>query len=549
VRALLRSFATAGALLGALFAGGCTKVGTTTADAGARHPFTHPHELRWAAAEDLVGLNPMVNTQATLNNLSSLTMAYLLKTGPDSRVTVPELATEVPSAANGGISRDGKTITWHLRHGVKWSDGAPFDADDVVFSTKLILDPHTNVVSHDGWDQIVKIDEPDKYTVAYHLKAPFGSFAYTYFTTGDANPAIVPKHLLAGKDINTDAYNSLPVGTGPFKYSRWNRGDSVELVPNPYYFRGQPKLQHIVYKLIQDRNTVLEQMRTHELDLWLPTAPHYVNDLKSVAGLKITMLPSFFWDHLDFNTQRPLARDPVVRRAMRMAIDRKTINDKIRFGLFDLGESIVPPAAVQFHLNIPLTPVDLAGANKLLDRDGWVRGADGIRVKNGVRLSFDFATATGTPDSDSEIELIRNTWKQIGVELQVKHYLASLLFATAAEGGIVYGGKFDMVVFAWGGNPRQDESNVFSCGRFPPNGQNDTRFCDPVVEAAIARGSVQYDDALRVGDAHVIQQRIYDDAPLIVLDSRREIYTYNDDLKNWHPNPLAPFDDMLNVDI
>lgn len=549
MRAPLRSLAPACALALALAASGCTKVGTTSTEAGARHPFTHPHELRWAAAEDLVGLNPMVNTQATLSNLSSLTMAYLLKTGPDSRVTVPELATEVPSVANGGISRDGKTITWHLRHGVRWSDGAPFDADDVVFSTKLILDPHTNVVSHDGWDQIVKIDEPDKYTVVYHLKAPFGSFAYTYFTTGDANPAIVPKHLLAGKDINTDPYNSLPVGTGPFKYSRWNRGDSVELVPNPYYFRGQPKLQHIVYKLIQDRNTVLQQMRTHELDMWLPTAAHYVNELKTVDGLKIVMLPSFFWDHLDFNTQRPVARDPIVRRALRMAIDRKTINDKIRFGLFDLGESIVPPAAAQFHLDIPMTPFDIAGANELLDRDGWVRGPDGVRVKNGVRLSIEFATSTGSPDADSEIELIRNTWKQIGVDLQVKHYLASLLFATASGGGIVYGGKFDMVVFAWGGNPRQDESNIFSCGRFPPNGQNDTRFCDPVVEAAIARGRVQYDDALRVADSHLIQQRIYDDAPLIVLDSRREIYTYNDDLKNWHPNPLEPFDDMLNVDI
>ena len=357
---------------------------------GGRHPYTHPHELRVTASEDLVGLNPMINTQAALSMLSSLTMAYLLKTDAQSRATVPELATELPTLQNGGISPDGKAITWHLRHGVKWSDGVPFDADDLVFSTKLILDPHTNVVSHDGWDQIVRIDEPDKYTVVYHLKAPYASFAYTFFTTGDANPAILPKHLLAGKDINRDPFNSLPVGTGPFKYARWNRGDSVEIVPNPYYFRGQPRLQRVVYKIVQDRNTVLEQMRTHELDMWLPTAAHYVNDLKKVDGLNILMIPSFFWDHLDFNTQRPLAKDPLVRRAMRMAIDRKTINDKIRFGLFDLGESMVPPAATQFHLDIPMTPFDIAGANALLDkrRLGAWRGRRARQGRRTAQLRF-----------------------------------------------------------------------------------------------------------------------------------------------------------------
>lgn len=236
-----------------VLAAGCSRVGTTSSGGVGRHPYTHPHELRFTASEDLVGLNPIINTQTTLGYLSSMVMAYLVKTDARAQATVPELCTEIPSEKNGGISADGKTITYHLRHNVKWSDGAPFSADDVVFSTKLILDPHTLVISHDGWDQIERASEPDKYTVVYHLKNPYAPFAYTFFSTGDANPAIVPKHLLAGRDVNTDAYNSLPVGIGPFKYSRWNRGDSVELVPNASYFRGRPKLQHVVYKIIQDR--------------------------------------------------------------------------------------------------------------------------------------------------------------------------------------------------------------------------------------------------------------------------------------------------------
>ena len=124
-----------------------------------------------------------------------MTMAWLVKWDENNN-PYPELATEVPTKANGGVSKDGLTITYHLRKGVKWSDGAPFDADDVVFTTKVILNPATNEVGRLGWDQITKIDEPDKYTVVYHMKKPYSPFVTTFFSTAGANPCILPKHLL-----------------------------------------------------------------------------------------------------------------------------------------------------------------------------------------------------------------------------------------------------------------------------------------------------------------------------------------------------------------
>jgi peptide/nickel transport system substrate-binding protein len=524
----------------------CTKVGTSAP--GTRHPWTQPHVLRFAAAEDLVGLNPMTVTQATLSYLSSMTMAYLIKTDAHGEPTVPELATQVPTQANGGISADGKTMTFHLRKGVVWSDGVPFDADDVVFTTNLILDPKTNIIGRDGWDQIEKIDEPDKYTVVYHLKTPYSPYAVTFFSTAGSNPAILPKHLLAGKNINTDPYNGLPVGIGPFKYQAWNRGDSVVLVPNPRYFRGAPKLTKVVYKTVQDRNTVLQLLRTHDLDLWIPVAPHFIHDVRGIPNVDVTLTPSYFFDHLDFNNQRPAVRDQAVRAALRMALDRKTLNEKVRFGLYDLGESVVPPVS-PFHETLPLVPFDIAGANRLLDGAGWVRGADGIRSKNGVRLSLDFATASGTPDSDTIIELIRSWWKQLGVDLQVRHYLSSLLFASVQDGGIIYSGKFDVVLFAWGGDPNGDMSNLYACDRFPPNGQNDPRYCNQQVNQALTLGKTEYDRAKRTAGMRFIQEQIVKDVPTVVMDTRREIHAYNDDLKRWNPNAVSPFDDMMNVDI
>jgi peptide/nickel transport system substrate-binding protein len=444
----------------------CTKL--TANVPGGRHSFTKAHTLRLAAAEDLVGLNPLTNSQATLGFLSEMTMAYFFRGDIHSEPVVPELVTEIPTKANGGISADGKTMTFHLRHGVVWSDGVPFNADDVIFTTKVILDPKTNIIGRDGWDHIVSMDEPDKYTVVYHLREPYAAYTSTYFSTIGANPAILPKHLLLGKDVNTDPYNALPVGIGPFKYKAWKRGDSVELVPNPRYWRGTPKLHEVVYEEIQDRNVVAEELRTHELDLWIPVAPHYINDVRSIPDVHVNLVKSFFYDHLDFNTTHPAVADPVVRRALRMAIDRPLLLQKIRFGVYDLTESVVPPVS-RFHENIPLVPFDIAGANKLLDRDGWVRGPDGIRAKNGIRLSLDFATASGTPDADQQIELIRSWWKQLGVDIQIKHYLSSLFFAIAADGGIIFGGKFDAVVFAWGGTPAQDQANIYGCAYIPPD--------------------------------------------------------------------------------
>jgi peptide/nickel transport system substrate-binding protein len=533
-------------LLLGVVATACTKL---TANApGGRHSFTVPHTLRFAASENLVGLNPLTNSQATLGYLSEMTMAYFFRGDIKSEPVVPELVTEIPTKANGGISADGKTMTFHLRHGVVWSDGVPFNADDVIFTTKVILDPKTNIVGRDGWDHIVSMDEPDKYTVVYHLREPYAAYTSTYFSTIGANPAILPKHLLLGKNINTDPYNALPVGIGPFKYKVWKRGDSIELVANPRYWRGAPKLQEVVYKEIQDRNVVAEELRTHELDLWTPVAARYIHDVRSIPDVHVNLVKSFYYDHLDFNNAHPALSDPVVRRALRMAINRPLILQKVRYGVYDLTESVVPPVS-RFHENIPLVPFDIAGANRLLDGDGWVRGSDGIRTKNGVRLSLDFATSAGTPDADTQNELIRGWWKQLGVDVQIKHYLSSLFFAIAADGGIIFGGKFDTVVFAWGGSPAQDLDNLYGCAYMPPAGQNDPRYCNRTVTAAMDEVRHEYDPAKRTRLMNVIQEGIANDAPFVMLDARRDISAYNDDLKNWHPSSLAPFDDMMNVDI
>ncbi|MGC1381588.1 MAG: peptide ABC transporter substrate-binding protein [Candidatus Baltobacteraceae bacterium] len=529
--------------------GACTKTGAGGAVGGRANAWTHPHVLTFADAGDVNTLNPHLGQFADIGYLSSMTMAYLVKWDEHNN-PYPELATSIPTQSNGGVSKDGLTITYHLRKGVHWSDGAPFDADDVVFSTRVVLNPNNNEVGRLGWDQITRIDEPDKFTVVYHLKKPYSPFIETFFSTAGANPCILPKHLLAQyPNINHVAYNSLPIGIGPFKYERWDRAQDIVLVPNPIYWRGRPKLQQVIYKIVPDRNTVLSQLESHELDLWDLVPGAYLARVQALPGLEIRRQPSYFFNHLDFNTQRPGVSDPIVREALRYALDRRTVIDKIGRGVGILQDVTTPKNAPYAVTSIPPTPFDLAKANALLDQGGWKRGPDGIRQKNGVRLSLEFATTAGAPDTDEQIELIRAWWKQVGVDMTVRHYPPALMFAPIQQGGIVYSTKWDVIVFAWLNDAIGDMSPLYSCRSFPPNGQNNLRWCSHRAQAAMDALFAHYDQAQRNQDVLVVQQELVKDVPTVVTSLREDIFGYNKDLKNFNPNAITPFDNMLNVDI
>ena len=539
----------AACVVAAIVFAGCTKVNGPGATGGTRHPYTMPHVLRYATAEDIVGLNPDLVQQTVLAYMSSLTMGWLVKYDRHNN-PAPELTTAVPTLQNGGISSDGLTITYHLRKNVKWSDGAPFNADDVVFSFRTVLNPATNVVSRTGFDLITKIDEPDPYTVVLHLKQKYASYAGTFLSSGGANPCVLPKHLL-GKlsNINNAPYNALPVGIGPFKYAEWKRGDSVVLVRNPYYFRGQPLLERVVFKIVPDRNTVLAQLQSHEIDLWTPVASAYYDRVKHIPGIAVIRHPGYYFGHIDLQNTHPGLDDVRVRRALRLAINRQAIRQKIRHGLGIVQDNPVSPANPSFNKNVPTDPFDITRAAALLDQAGWHAGAGGVRTKGGHALNLTFATSVGTPDTDSMIELIRADWQRIGVTISVRRYPSPLFFAPYSNGGIVLGGKWDLVTFEWGGDPIGDLSTLYSCDDIPPSGQNDPRYCNHQVTAAMNAFNEEYDAQRRQKYADYIQTAIAKDVPIVVLDISEDLYAFNSDLKGFDPNQLSPFDDFMKVDI
>lgn len=513
----------------------------------AQNRSTVPHELRLATTEDITTLNPHLSSQAGVGMLSSWTAAWLTRIGARGEL-LPELASVVPAKSNGGVSGDGKTIIYHLRRGAVWSDGALFDADDVVFSTKVVLNPANNEISRIGWNDILKVEEPDKYTVVYRLRHPYGGFIYQCFSTAGEKP-VLPKHVLGGlPNINNAPYNALPIGIGPFKYVQWKRSDFVELAANPTYFRGPPRLHRILVKIVPDRNAAFNLLQTHEIDL-LVLPPAYYERARTIRDVTVSKQLGERFAHIDFNLTRPVVADLVVRQAVRLAIDRQAILRKIGRGLGVVQDNIVSPVNPAFDPRVPTTPFDTAAANRLLDRAGWRRGPDGTRVKNGVRLELVFAVSSGAPDLDERNELVRQWLRQIGVEMQIKRYSAPLLFEPAQQGGIIYGGKFDLTAFIWSGDLTGDLSNLYACSQATPNGQNVTHYCNRRVDAAMNAFSRLYTFRERQPYADFIQEQLQRDAPSIVLSIPDEIYAYNSRLRGFRAGSVAPFDDFMNVDI
>jgi peptide/nickel transport system substrate-binding protein len=537
------------ALCGCVKAGTVSQTGSTGTQTSTTERQRPAHVLVYADGQNFDTLNPHLYQATSLSNLSSLTMGWLTRYDSENK-PFPELLSVLPTIENGGVSKDGRTITWHLRRGVKWSDGAPFDADDVVFSTQAVINPKNNEVGRDGWDLITKIDEPDKYTVVYHMKKPYAPYLASFFGTAGANPCIIPKHILGDlPNINTAPYNALPVGIGPFRYVAWKRGDSVVMEANPYYWRGTPKLKQIVYKQIPDRNTLLTQLQTGEIDLWSDVGAGYVPRAAGLAGhTTITPIGSYF-GHLDFNVTHPPLDDVRVRRALRFALDRETILKEAFHNGGVAQESMISPVFPQYR-KFDLVPTDVTQANALLDQAGWTdRDKDGIRMKNGKRFSLEYAIYSGAADVDTMVELIRSMWKAIGVAIEVKHYDTGLFFALMQNGGISYGGKFDVESFYWGGDPIGDNTNLYSCGFIPPNGQNVTRWCDKRFDDDMAHFKALLDPKARQPYLDDAVARVIDQVPTIVLYIRNDNYSFASGLTGFHPGALAPFDDFMNVDI
>ncbi|UAK23781.1 peptide ABC transporter substrate-binding protein [Sphingomonas nostoxanthinifaciens] len=457
---------------------------------------------------------------------------------PDAHARyVPVLATSVPSIANGGIVIDpdgtGMTITYALRRGVRWHDGAPFTAADVAFTWRAVRNPAFLAESKDGAEEIVAIETPDPFTVVCRYAKVTPTFAATLFTFG-----ILPKHLLEGVNLNNAPYNERPIGTGPFIVTRFRRGQYVLTERNPHYWRRDaagrqlPYIDRLIFKIIPNSNTLLTQLRSGELDLVTQTPYDQAKQMNGLAGVDLVRSPLLSWQHLDFNFRNPLLRDPAIRRAIAHALDRSAMV-KVNGGFQTPAWSVVVPI-FDFHdphaLRYPYDPVR---ARAILDAAGYVPGPDGVRARAGARLSFRVVTQAGKADDELTQQIILAQLKAIGIEAFADNKMG-IAYRQAR-----YKGDFDMTYSSWvtGVDP------VYSRFFATHGSNNGQAYSNPAMDRILAQMESTLDPVERKRAAFEMQHLLAVDLPTIPLTNAVAVVSKNSRLQGFTPNPtnMTPY--------
>ena len=516
---------------------GCTRI-SERAQPGAHVAGTIPGVLRYGDIAEPDSLNPLISTQSVTADLTYLVYTYFFN-ADDKDNLVPEAALEVPSLRNGGISRDGKTLVYHLRRGIKWHDGVPLTAKDVVFTFHAIMNPNNNVQVRTGYDQINEVVAHDDYTVIVHMKKVFSPIIAFFMAIQGGYP-IMPEHLLAQyPNVNRIPYNSKPIGSGPFKITEWAHGDHIAMVANSDYWRGLPKLKKIVFKILPDDNTILTQLKTHEVDGWFRADAKVYPELQKLPGYVVKPSPQNVFGHIDFNTRDPILQDVRVRQAIELAMDRKRIAADATHGVWEAADSDQQPFNWAYDQHLPRFDYDPERAKKLLDEAGWISGPDGIRVKNGQRLEVQLAYTTGAGVASATASIIQEEERAVGVAIAQKTYPTALYFASAQSGGILNSGKFQMAYFGWVNGVDPDDSSIYMCNQFPPKGQNNLFWCDAKLDAAERDTLSTFDLERRKKDYAVIQEELVTQVPTIFLFDERRIDVYPANFAGFVPSPAT----------
>ncbi len=514
----------------------CTQTGGGSTGSAPRG--TQAGVLRVAVQSDFKNLNPLLQSNTTDAMLARLMFEPLLTANPKAE-PIPMLATQVPTQQNGGISKDGLTITYHLRKDAKWTDGVPVTSKDVKWTWQAIMNSDNNVISRHGYDYVSSIDTPNDFTVIVHLKAKFAPFVNTFFADSDAPQEIVPAHVLSKyPNVNEIPFNSNPdVSDGPFKFVRWVHGDHVQLAANTGFFMGKPGLNEISIRIVPNEDTTVNLLRTHDVDWMFEASINNYPTIERIPGVRIAWDDVNGYEYMHLNLSHPFVSDPLVRQAIAYGIDKRRLVQTSTYGQEKEATEDQPPFMWSFDPNVTQTPYDPQKARALLQQSGWTPAKNGIMTKNGQPLVLVIVTDNSNTTRRKNSVVIQAMLEQIGVQAQVKYFDGDVLFAPAGEGGILQSGKFDISLVGWSAGIDPDDSAQMTCANEAPHGYNYAHYCNPEMEAAQKKALENYDQATRKQAYFRIQELLQRDNPMLYLWYQRFMQPVNVAFKGFAPNP------------
>jgi peptide/nickel transport system substrate-binding protein len=453
--------------------------------------------------------------------LGPLSQGYLFLVD-DRGQLVPDRALALPTRGNGGISPDGRRITYRIRTG-RWSDGAPFDARDVGFTIDALRNPHTAVPDTSAVADVASWSAPRPDTLVVRLREPSAPFIASFLTLGANDPfAILPRHIAARyASLDQSSLDTNPVGLGPFRLLRWERGQRLSFVRNPYYWRGPAGSPRIDVAIVPDAQTRLLLVRTGELDVTEVTG-FGVDVARTVPNAHVVSRTTNVVDYLQFNLQPPALQDVRVRRAMAMAIDRQKLASAVYRG------TLVPADSVQ------LDP--MFRSTRRLPAYNAASAAAILRPKH---LTVELAIASAWRNSASAAVQIASQLEAAGVTVHIRSYSEAEFWGPKDRGGVLESAHYDLALTSWSPALDPDRSYLFGCAATPPGGGNSMFFCDPAYDRDEARGAREYDLSVRAPFYRAAGSILSDRLPVLPLGFERRTYVVANSLTGFRPNPLG----------
>ena len=434
-------------------------------------------------------------------------------------------------AESWDVSPDGKRITFHLRKGVTWHDGAPFTSADAMFTYRRMIDPRTPTAYGEDFKQVKRATAPDPHTFVVEYARPFAPALASW------GMHVLPKHLLEKyPDISKSPLNKKPVGTGPYRFVEWKTGEKVVFDVNPGYFEGKPYIARVITRVIPDQATMFLELKSGGVDIMTLTPPQYVRQTgtaefsKSFNKYKYT---ASGYTYLGFRLSHPFFRDKRVRQAIAHAADKKALIDGVLLGLGQEATGPYKPGTWAYNPSVRKYPHDPARAKALLAEAGW-REKDGVLVKDGRPFEFTVLTNAGNDARAKTAAILQQNLAEVGIRMKIR-----TVEWAAFINEFIDKRKFDAVILGWNITPDPDQFDIWHSSKTGPKELNHVGFANREVDRLLDEGRSTFDLEKRRKAYFRIQEVLAEEQPYVFLYVPEALPVVHNRFRGIEPAPAG----------
>jgi peptide/nickel transport system substrate-binding protein len=474
---------------------------------------------------DASNLIPLLASDSASHTVAGMVFNGLVKYDKNMNV-VGDLA------ESWDITHNGLVITFHLRKGVKWHDAKPFTSADVLYTYQVTTDPKTPTAYAGDFLKIKKAEALDDFTFRVTYDKPFAPALISWAS------AILPKHLLAGRDITKSPLMRHPIGTGPYKFKEWVAGQKIVLVSNDDYFEGRPYIDGRITRIIPDTATMFLELRAQNIGMMGLTPLQYTrqtdNNLFKENFKKYRYL-SFAYTYLGYNLKNPFFMDKRVRQAISYAINKDEIVSGVLLGLGKPATGPYKHGTWAHNDKVKTYNYDPAKARELLKQAGLVdTNNDGVLEKDGKPFEFEILTNQGNETRQKCAEIIQRQLKEVGISVKIR-----IVEWSAFVTNFINKRRFDAVILGWTIPLDPDAYDVWHSSKTAAEELNFISYKNPEADDVLEKGRSTFNQDERKKYYDRFQEILAEDQPYTFLYVPEDLIIISSRFRGIEPAPIG----------